>query len=126
MFEKLQVLTMAGAMAKNASARQAVVAQNIAHADTPGYKARQMLPFAETYDAQDASRMRSTRPGHIMPGDLDRGTITTSTTGSSPNGNNVSLETEMVNAVNVKREHDRALTIYKHSMDVLRTSLGRR
>jgi flagellar basal-body rod protein FlgB len=43
----------------------------------------------------------------------------------SPNGNSVSLETEMVKAVEVKRQHDQALAIYKSSMNVLRASIGR-
>ncbi len=43
-----------------------------------------------------------------------------------PNGNSVSLETEMLNAVSAKRQHDRALAIYKSSLTVLRASLGRR
>lgn len=42
----------------------------------------------------------------------------------SPNGNTVSLETEMVNAAHVKFSHDMALTIYRSGLTLLRTSLG--
>ena len=43
----------------------------------------------------------------------------------SPNGNTVSLETEMLNGVEVAREHSQALAIYKHALGIIRTSLGR-
>jgi flagellar basal-body rod protein FlgB len=44
----------------------------------------------------------------------------------SPNGNSVSLETEMVKAADTQREHDLALAVYGKSLDILRASLGRR
>jgi flagellar basal-body rod protein FlgB len=44
----------------------------------------------------------------------------------SPNGNTVSLETEMVRAVEVKQQHDMALAVYRTVSDIVRTSLGRR
>jgi flagellar basal-body rod protein FlgB len=45
---------------------------------------------------------------------------------ASPNGNSVSLEQEMLNSVEIQREHNRALAIYKHSLDVLRVTIGRK
>ena len=44
----------------------------------------------------------------------------------SPNGNNVSLEGEMLSAAGVRKDHDLALTIYRSSLGLFRTSLGRR
>ena len=40
MFEGLEIFQLAGGVARHAASRQAVVAQNIANADTPGYRAR--------------------------------------------------------------------------------------
>ena len=51
--------------------------------------------------------------------------VTTSAVGTDPNDNSVSIETEILNGVEVKRQHSRALAIYKSSMNILRTSLGR-
>ena len=45
---------------------------------------------------------------------------------TNPNGNGVSLEEQMLHAVDVKRQHDRALAIYKFSLGVLRSSIGQR
>ena len=45
----ISILRMADSLAAYASVRQGVIAQNIAHADTPGYRSRDVLPFAEAY-----------------------------------------------------------------------------
>jgi flagellar basal-body rod protein FlgB len=45
---------------------------------------------------------------------------------ASPNGNSVSLEAEMVKAVDVKQQHDMALSIYRSVSEIIRASLGRR
>ncbi|TNF10453.1 MAG: FlgB family protein [Rhodobacteraceae bacterium] len=122
MFENLEIMQMARAMATHASARQNAVAQNIANADTPGYAARDLPAFAEIYRSEAAPDLRATRAGHsVTTGPQTR--IEPGAT--SPDGNSVSLEEEMVKSVEVKRQHDLALAIYRSSMTVLRTSLGR-
>lgn len=129
MFEKLEVFQMAGAMAKHAAARQALIAENIAQADTPGYKARDIASFSDTYRSSNESLpMRATRSGHLADSALPqyRITETAGAGGQSPNGNSVSLETEMMKSAVVRQEHDMALAIYKSALGVLRSSLGRR
>ena len=127
MFETLDVFRMAGAMARHAGSRQAVVAGNIANADTPGYRARDIAPFAESYAAAAAPDLRMTRPGHLSLAGPGNGPRMIDAPGpSSPNGNTVALETEMFRSVDAKRQHDRALAIYRASLDLIRSSLGRR
>ena len=122
MFEKLDLTRMAQAMASHAGARLGVVAGNIAHADSPGYKMRDLPAFAETYDS---GQMRATRAGHL--GAAERAPEPRIVRGpGSPNGNTVSLEAEMVKAVAVRQDHEMALAIYRNTSDILRTSLGRR
>jgi len=128
LFEDLKVFQTSFAMARHAGARQAMTAANMANADTPGFRALSMPSFAETFDAaQQPAAMRATRPNHMGIGD---GATTAmeefSDAEASPNGNTVSLEQEMINSVEIQREHDRALAIYKHSLDVIRMSIGRR
>lgn len=127
MFQQPEIMRMAQAMASHAAQRQNAVAQNIANADTPGYAARDLAPFAETYAAEGMA-LRQTRAGHLDAGGSPAaGMIPREAPGNrSPNGNSVSLESEMVKSVEVKRQHDLALTLYKTSLGVLRTSLGRR
>lgn len=131
MFEKLEITRMAQALAAHSGARQGAVAQNIAQADTPGYRAVDVADFATTYrDAQADVGLRATRPGHIggdrSGSDAGPEFIARTIRGAaSPDGNTVSIETEMVKAVQVRQEHEMALAIYRSVSDVLRTSLGR-
>lgn len=125
MFEKLQVVRMAQALARHAGARQAEIARNIAHADTPGYKARDLPDFAATF-AED-SDLRQTRQGHLgtLPGLSAEADIRKTVGAASPDGNTVALEAEMLKAAEVRQQHDMALAIYRSSSRILRLSLGR-
>jgi len=126
MFKNLEMFQTSYAMARHAGARQALTAANMANADTPGYRARAMDSFRDTYVAK-SSELRSTRSGHLGADAMAAPPQPHfSDAEASPNGNTVSLEREMVSAVEIQREHSRALAIYKHSLDVLRTSIGRR
>ena len=131
MFEKMDILTKAVGLAKHAAARQSVIAQNIANADTPGYRAKDIASFADTFRTDDGSALRTTRARHLSGGaaaghaDLDPQTVFRAGA-MSPNGNSVALEAEMMAAAEAKRDHDLALTVYKTSLGIMRTALGRR
>jgi len=127
MFQTLDILNSSAEMARHAGARQAITAANMANADTPGYRAMQMAPFAEIHDFPQSVNLRTTRQTHLQPSSPNiTAAATYSNAEPAPNGNSVSLEQEMINAVEIQREHARALAIYKHSLDVLRISLGKR
>ena len=128
MFGKLEVTRMAQALAAHAGARQGVIAQNIAQADTPGYRARDLTPFEDMYRAgNQPDALFATRPGHIRFEAVAGEAVVRQMPGAaSPNGNTVSLETEMVKAVDVKQQHDMALSIYRSVSEIIRASLGRR
>jgi flagellar basal-body rod protein FlgB len=126
MFEKLELTRMAQALAAHSGSRMAVIAQNIANADTPGYKAKDVAGFAEVF-ADDDGAMRATRPGHMAANSSSALPIITETSAGheAPNGNSVSLEAEMVHSVEARQNHDMALAIYRATSDVIRASLGR-
>lgn len=129
MHHELDVFRMSSAMARHAAARQAVVATNLANADTPGYRARALPEFAAVWregaTGQGATGLRATRPGHIAPQDSLSARLAPRDAEPSPNGNTVSIETEMLAAIEAQREHGRALAIWRHATGLLRTSLGR-
>jgi len=126
MYQSLELFQTAGDMARHAGARQAVVTRNIAHADTPGYRAQQITPFQEIYGTMPATSLRQTRSGHLTTGAPQMAARPVAAGSEpSPNGNTVSLEDEMLASVAAAREHSRALAIYRHGMTVLRTALGR-
>ncbi len=128
MFENLQILQMAQASARHAGKRQALTARNIANADTPGYRARDIEDFSAQLRDQPTT-LRTTRSGHFgaMNGESARRHREFEAPGQvNPNGNSVSLEEEMVRSVAAERQHRRALTVYKHALTVLRASVGGR
>ncbi|MEX5727905.1 flagellar basal-body rod protein FlgB [Rhodovulum iodosum] len=129
MTDRPEILTMAAALARHSAARQGVIAQNVAQADTPGYRAEDLPNFTETYRATSAhAALHTTRAGHIAGGGAtaataaarvdDRATV-------APNGNSVSLEAQMVKAAETRQSHEMALSVYKSALGILRTSLSR-
>ena len=128
MLDRIEVFRMAAAMASHAGTRQAVVAQNIANADTPGYQARDVRPFADLVRKDAAGfQTRATRSGHLHGpmSPLRPEIVMAEGAVANPNDNKVTLEDEMLKAVDVKRQHDRALAIYRSGLTILRASLGR-
>ncbi len=126
MFEKLEIVRMAQALAAHSGTRQSVVARNIANADTPGYHAQDLPEFRAVYRSDSPSSMKSTRPGHLSPREAGAETAPTIVNGAAaPNGNTVSLEGEMVKAAEIRQGHDMALSVYRASSDILRAALGR-
>jgi len=129
MLEEIDLFRLSYAMARHAGARQAVVAQNMAHADTPGYAARDIAPFSAHLETGPGFAPRATRPGHLNGSltrtrpdyepQIDRAAV------RDPNGNSVALETEMLRGVEVSRQHNRALAIYRSGLNVLRAAIGR-
>jgi len=128
MFQKLDIFQMASGLAKHASTRQETIAKNIANADTPEYRAKDIASFDETYnESATGTSMKSTRAGHLHGNDTQSIPIKfmDAPGPSSPNGNTVTLETEMMKATEVRHQHDLAMSVYKSSMNILRTSIGR-
>ena len=127
MFSTLDVFQTAYDMARHAGARQAVVARNIANADTPGYRAQEIAPFRDHVRAGTTVTAQATRAGHLASTTVHAPPRPhNSNAEPTPNGNSVSLELELMTATEVQREHGRALAIYRHSLDLLRSSIGRR
>ena len=130
MFQNLKIFQMSQAMAQHAASRHAVVAQNVANADTPNYKAKDLKSFATSYELADQTiGLKATRQGHVQNSghNFSKTAQLQSFTSQSESldGNSVSLETEMVKSIEAQRQHDRAISIYKSSLTLLRSSLGR-
>lgn len=129
MFDRLEIFRMAQGLAVHSAGRQATLAENIANADTPGYRARDLPSFADTYEPGGAAKMRATRVGHYgatgagSAGAIDA-LIAERPGAESPNGNTVSLEQEMMQAALTKGQHDRALAVYKSALTVIRTAVN--
>lgn len=121
MFESLEVLRMAQAFATHAGTRQQAIAQNIANADTPGYQARDAIPFSDYFQ-----RLGDDRAGGRLPRGPDAFIRTDAAPANhAPNGNTVSVEHEMMRGVETRQQHELALGVYSMARDLLRSSIGR-
>ena len=111
-------------------ARQGVLAQNIANADTPGYIERDLNPltFDDTVKSVATVTLSTTSPNHIFVSSDDG----TGNYGSSskafeitPSGNGVTLEDEMMKVSGNDMDYQAVTALYTKSMAILRTALGR-
>ena len=133
MFDNLAIFRMAHGLARHSAARQEAVAQNVANVNTPGYKQVAIPDFASLHGAGATSAgggpaLRATRAAHFGGGSGYAAPTprVVADTREAPNGNSVSLETEIMKAAELRRDHDMALAIYRSAMTVLRTGIGRR
>jgi len=123
----IKILSLANDLASHAYRRQGIIAANIANADTPGFRAKDLEQFSAHVGKPFA--MRSSRPGHHSTSQTNaqsKSVLTDVLGAQSPNGNNVSIEDQMMRSADIKHQHELALGVYKKSMAILRASLGRR
>src|SRR5512146_1620722 len=111
------------------SARQNVLAQNVANADTPGFTARDLKPINfedflhNVAPASGTLRGRSvTDPRHIplsMPGNQDFTDVAAPDSEVQPGGNSVSLEQEMIRVADTQSEYQAASNLYAKAIDMM-------
>ncbi len=111
-------------------ARQRVLAQNIAHADTPGYQPRDLRGFAQTLlSAAPPALPARTDPRHLGPaggGDpravADRRTALAE---RSRDGNAVSLDQQALKVADTDTAHSLATGLHRRYLGLFRTAFGR-
>lgn len=101
------IFTLAGQSARWVSARQTVLAENIANANTPNYRARDVKAFSATLD-QTGMAMARTNAAHMnlaIGAAGDDTAIVEDVIGSTTHsGNSVSIENELVKLGEGKRD----------------------
>jgi flagellar basal-body rod protein FlgB len=112
--------------------RQRLLAENVANADTPNFKPRDLTPpkFEQTApSAMAAPALTRTNATHLagsmgaatqFPAD---GKLTYET---RPAGNAVSLEDEMLKVASNQMDYQAATALYGRSLGLLKTAAGRR
>lgn len=121
---KLNLMSMASQKMKWLSERQKVIAENVANADTPGYKAKDTVDF-ETYLSGSSTKVAAslTHPDHIVGRSIGdtKAVIDKTAWSANPNGNTVILEQQSMKAAEIRESYDLATNLYKKSFDLLRT-----
>lgn len=120
--------------------RQKLLAENVANADTPGFRARDLRPLdfgsmargaaAATAAASIGAGPMRTDARHIQPAGggsqtrfdvrRDTGIVTT------PDGNRVNLEDEVLKVAQNQMDYQAAAGLYQRSLGLIRTALGKR
>ena len=110
--------------------RQDVLSQNVANADTPRYVARDLkaLDFDQMVSgAQSGTKMMTTNARHIAITASHGGKFEDHETPdqeSSPNGNAVSLEVEMIKVADTQAQYAAAANIYSKAVRMMKTAIG--
>jgi flagellar basal-body rod protein FlgB len=121
----IHLFDLASSQARWLTLRQAVVAQNVANANTPGYSAQEVTPFADVYDQFQAT-MVATNPAHFGGDAMDMSTIATKDGNVweiTHSGNSVSMEQEMMKANEVNRGYSLNTSIVKAFSQMMSSSL---
>ena len=107
--------------------RQAVLAGNIANADTPGFRPRDLTPFRARLDAALSPPLARSHTGHLAGragagGDAreDRRVAE-----AVPDGNAVSLDREAVRMAETDTAHALAMAVHRSFSSMFRMTLGR-
>jgi len=112
--------------------RQKVLAENVANADTPRYRTRDLkqLDFNAELNAtvQAQVKLSATASGHIAApaGETSahpqrpRGGFET-----KPSGNAVVLEEEMMKVAQTQMDHQTATSLYARGLAMLKTAIGK-
>ena len=109
--------------------RQAVLAQNVANANTPGFKAKDLAPFSFNDALKEASAgMRVTDPRHIVPASMAGVNATTKKAHSFetvPSGNSVELEQQMMQVSEMAVDYQAVTSVYHKIMGLFKTAIGK-
>ncbi|MBB3935577.1 flagellar basal body rod protein FlgB [Aureimonas phyllosphaerae] len=107
------------------SARQAVVAENVANANTPTYRAKDVTPFSEVLETT-ALQMSGSNPSHLVASagrDFGIDEAAQKPWDVTHSGNSVSLEQEMLKAGEVSRDFALSTSVAKSFHRMFMTTL---
>lgn len=123
---EIQLMSLATQKADWLAARQGVIAQNIANANTPAYQARDLMPFEAVLNSTGL-QMAATNAAHLSAGGEGSAAaaIVTLPSGTDQtfNGNSVSLEGEMAKLGETTSQYALSTSIIKSFHKMIMTSL---
>ncbi len=108
--------------------RQEVLARNIANADTPGYRPRDVAPFAQVLAQRGGPALARTDSGHLTPAGgtgAMRARTERHSAEMAPNGNAVALDEQALKVADNETAHQMASGLHRKYLNLFRTALGR-
>jgi flagellar basal-body rod protein FlgB len=107
--------------------RQSVLAQNVANADTPGYRPRDLTPFQRELEGQRRLALARTAPTHGSGSAASLVNARTERNAAevTPDGNAVSLDREAMRIAETDAAHALAFAVHRSFTGMFRITLGR-
>lgn len=126
----IPILAMLRERMKWHQARQQVLAENVANADTPGYQAKDLTPLNFDGHLQNVASLGldRTHPGHIIADTADESQFATNDAARyeiKPRGNSVSHEDEMMNVASNQMDYEAVTQLYTHSLGLIKLAAGK-
>jgi flagellar basal-body rod protein FlgB len=110
--------------------RQKVLAQNVANVDTPGFKARDIVPFAfRPPGASDSARVEMAQSNAAHSGGSEtsrsRGVALLRKPETTLSGNTVKLDHELMKSADTAMDYQLVTSLYRKQIGMLRSVLTR-
>ena len=112
--------------------RQGLLAENVANAETPGYRGRDLkqYDFAARSGPMNSASLATlaTRPMHFSVSSGDGSGFDAQRMANfevTPEGNGVTLEDEMMKVTTNMMDYQTATSLYQKSIRILKTALGK-
>ncbi len=107
--------------------RQEVLAQNIANANTPGYAARDLVPFDRVMARSGGAALVRTSAQHIGAGAAPAGRVREERLVAErmQDGSTVRVEDQVARVAETETKHELTVGLYRKYMGLFRITLGR-
>jgi len=129
---KLQLITALTEKMRWHQTRQTLLAENVANAETPGYRGRDLKAFSleDRMQAMSTATMATatTQPAHFSVASTDTGGFAARDLNSfevTPEGNGITLEDEMMKVAGNQTDYQTITALYTRSLKLIRTALGK-
>ena len=113
-------------------ARQGVLAENVANAETPGFRAHELKPFVVDESLKQANlkplATAATQPGHFAAYNASSAGYSSATEYGfeiTPEGNGVTLEEQMTKVAENQLDYQTVTALYTRSLNILKTAIGK-
>lgn len=136
--EDIPLFGMLKGRLQHLNARQRVIAENVANADTPGFVPRDVRPFDPAVRRAPGAGLSVTAPGHVgggqglsvssgqhmamadAPGQPQFAARRAPDSETTLDGNAVVLEEQMLKMAESRMNYDAAISLYQKSLNMLR------
>jgi flagellar basal-body rod protein FlgB len=113
--------------------RQGLLAENVANAETPGYRGRDLAQYdfddrKAAFPSSATVTTSATQPMHFSVSSAEGSIFDAQRMANfeiTPEGNGVTLEDEMMKVTTNMMDYQAATSLYQKSIKILRTAMGR-